>query len=101
MTKEILRVELVTLPTSCSVSDLIFELQELYKKYGNTLDYEVETKYCWGDSYVECVIYHKREETDEEYQQRLASEALRQKQQDDRDKREFERLMIRFKKPSI
>jgi hypothetical protein len=100
MTKKMERVELTTLQAEGNVADLISELQELSKKYGSTLDYEVELKYCWGDPYVEFTIYHNREETDEEYQARLQSEAYRQKLQDERDQKELERLMLKFKKPT-
>lgn len=100
MTKQMMRVELTTLQTEGNVSDLISELQEFVEEYGCVLDYEIEKRYYWGDDCEEFVIYHNRLETDEEYQARLQSEAFRQKQQDERDKKELERLMLKFKKPT-
>jgi hypothetical protein len=101
MSKQMVRVELTTLQTEGQVPDLILELQELVKGYGNTLDYEVETRYSWGDEYKEFAVYHNREETDEEYQGRLRREAYYDKMLEEKEKAEYERLTTKFKKPSF
>jgi hypothetical protein len=96
MNKQTVRVELITLQTEGQVSDLILQLQELVKEYGDTLDYEFETRCMWGDEYTMLVIYRNREETDEEYQQRIYSESYYKKKQAERDKAEYERLKAKF-----
>ena len=101
MSKQMVRVELTTLETEGQVPDLILELQELVKDYGNTLDYEFEKRHMFGDEYTMLVIYHNREENDEEYQQRIDSESYYKKQQAERDKAEYERLKAKFEKPSF
>ncbi len=96
MSKQMVRVELITLQNCGGVSELILQLQELVKEYGDTLDYEYEERHSWGDNYTEFVIYHNREETDYEYQQRIDSESYYKKQQAERDKAEYERLKAKF-----
>jgi hypothetical protein len=84
------------------VLDLLNELTDLINELCvDNIEYESSLFSSWGDEYTTFDIYINREETDEEYQARLQSEAYRQKQQDERDKRELDRLMIKFKKPSI
>jgi hypothetical protein len=101
MSKQKVRAELVTLETEGQVSDLILQLQELVKEYGDTLDYEFETRCMWGDEYTMLVIYRNREETDEEYQGRLGRESYYAKMLVEKEKAEYERLTIKFKKPSF
>ena len=96
MSKQKVRAELLTLQTEGQVSYLILQLQELVKEYGDTLDYEFETRCMWGDEYTMLVIYHNREETDDGYQQRIDSESYYKKQQAERDKAEYERLKAKF-----
>jgi hypothetical protein len=101
MSKKIIKTQLDQYSNSGDVGELIKSLSFLHKEYGDAVTYEIEEDCSYGDTYINFNIYLSREETDEEYQARLQSEAYRQKLQDERDHRELERLMIKFKKPSI
>ena len=102
MTKKMLRVDLTKLETEGSVLRLLNELSDLIKEYGaDTLSYEVEACANYGDAWAEFVIYCNREETDEEYSQRLALETIRIQLQEEREKEELQRLMVKFKTPNV
>jgi hypothetical protein len=72
-------------------------------EYGaDTLSYDLEGYDAnYGDTWTDFVIYCNREETDEEYNQRLALEIVRIQLQEEREKEELQRLMIKFKTPNV
>jgi hypothetical protein len=102
MTKKMLRVNLAKLETEGSVLRLLDKLSDLINEYGaDGLSYGVEGCANYGDAWAEFVIYHTREETDEEYNLRLAYEAAKVKRQEEREKEELQRLMVKFKTPNV
>jgi hypothetical protein len=101
VSKRVVQEEIMRFNDSNSVSGLILQLQEALEEYGDTLEYSVEEINSWGDTYPVFVIYHNREETDEEYQGRLGRESYYAKMLVEKEKAEYERLTIKFKKPSF
>lgn len=86
-----------------TVHELIKGLQSISSNAKGTLI--IRTKYCGYDGGVAVEIYDEffREETDEEYQKRIKHEtrkrevcAQRKLQQEQRDRKEFERLKKKF-----
>ena len=97
-----LKVEVAKLETEGSVLRLLNDLSGLINEYGaDTLSYDLEGYDSYGDTWTDFVIYCNREETDEEYNQRLALETIRIQLQEEREKEELQRLMIKFKTPNV
>jgi hypothetical protein len=102
MTKKMLQREVNTLQNDGSVLGLVNELTELANQYGiENLEYEIANVGHWDDKIIEFTIYLQREETDQEYEERLIREDVRARLEEEREKKEFERLMLKFKKPSV
>jgi len=79
------------------ISELREDLDRLEKLGATYIDIEPEESY--GCAYVDIIAYAKREETDEEYIQRLENE---QKRMDDLKQRELEQLRMlqeKYQKP--
>ena len=97
-----LKVEVAKLETEGSVLRLLNDLSYYLTEYGaDNLSYQAEGCANYGDAWAEFVIYHTREETDKEYNQRLALETIRIQLQEEREKEELQRLMIKFKTPNV
>lgn len=96
--KKLMKIEVKQLQTEGGVANLIKELYNTLNTYGTSgvLTYEVETVTAYDDSWTEFTIYLNREETDAEYSQRLDVEKVREKIQEEREKKEFERLKAKF-----
>jgi hypothetical protein len=99
MDKKVLRIEVEQLQTEGSLSELIGKLTFLSNNHTDGyLTYEVGEVSSYGDTWSEFTIYLNREETDEEYEERLIRESVRARLEEEREKKEFERLMIKFRK---
>ena len=97
-----LKVEVAKLETEGSVLRLLNDLSYYLNEYGaDTLSYDLEGYDSYGDTWTDFVIYCNREETDEEYNQRLALETIRIQLQEEREKEELQRLMVKFKTPNV
>ncbi len=102
MSKKMLVREVKTLQNEGGVLGLVIELTELANQYGiENLEYEVTDVGHWDGTIIEFTIYARREETDQEYEERLIREDVRARLAEEREKKEFERLMVKFKKPSV
>lgn len=80
-----------------SIGSLLETFKRLNKEYGP----EAEIQSCYypydnSDSKY-FAVFAKRPETDKEMNKRIAQEEVWQKEQDERDRRDFERLKLKFK----
>ena len=98
MTKQIIEDESVNIEFKYSgptLDDVIQKLQEIRK----TVPGDAKAR-AWVDGYDDDEIHvcfeYKREETDEEYQDRLKKEFFEQKRKEDDEKEIYRRLKARF-----
>ncbi len=78
-----------------TLADVRNQIQSWIEQYGPTarLNWEPDHWPQYNDSpSPQYSIRHDREETEEEYKKRLAHEAIQKSIQDERDRKEFERL---------
>lgn len=75
------------------VEDVIAEINRWKEQHGSDLVVDWDTDY---DGEVEFMLFKEREETDEEYAQRIRLEDIRRGHQEDREKAEYERLKAKF-----
>lgn len=75
-------------------TDIIEKLQGLQKAHGEKLRIEKSYYPYSDDQYL--AVMAEVEETDKEYEERLAKEEKYKKEQDERDRRELERLKKKF-----
>jgi hypothetical protein len=98
MDKKFIRLEVEQLQTEGRVSELINKLTSLSSEHTDGyLTYQVEDASSYGDTWSEFTIYLNREETDKEYEERLIRQSARARLEEEREKKELERLMIKFK----
>lgn len=74
------------------LDDVIERLSALRVEYGPTSELIIEEDY----GSIQTYVTYKREETDEEYAQRIEAERSRQARQEEKERREFERLQAKF-----
>jgi hypothetical protein len=99
MDKKFIQIEVEQLQTEGRLSELINKLTILSSEHTEGyLTYEVGQACSYGDTWSEFTIYLNREETDKEYEERLIRQSVRAKLEEEREKKELERLMIKFKR---
>jgi hypothetical protein len=82
-----------------SLESAVEYLQELQAKYGPTVDlfYNKDYYYSYDNSPTPMYIVKiTREETDEEYDKRMAEERARETAAAEQERKEFERLKVKF-----
>lgn len=82
-----------------TLADVAGQIQIWIKQYGPTarLNWDPDNWPQYNDSpSPQYDIRHDREETDEEYNKRIVSEDIQRSTQDERDRKEFERLAKKF-----
>lgn len=77
-----------------TVQNFIKNCQRYIKEYGSTAKFEMESDRYSDREYL--VLKYEREETDEEYQNRLKQEEQFKSYRDKRDAEEYERLKKKF-----
>ena len=99
MTKKVIEVELedLTYRLEGTLADLKVKVDNLLSKHGPEARLDISIDHSYGDSFALVSLKGKREETQSEYEKRLATERAWKLQQDERDAREFERLKAKFK----
>jgi hypothetical protein len=90
MIKEQKRIEINCITCSTHLKDLLESVTNLIDEYGEDATISFDSGYESIDEYIECEV--EREETAAEYSQRLK----REKKQEDRERKEFERLKAKF-----
>lgn len=65
-------------------------------QYGENSRIRIDEEYEYGETYCRVRIEQTREETDEEYSTRIAKESTKKRQQEERERAEFERLQAKF-----
>ena len=78
-----------------NVAELIKQLQEYIDQYG-AANVDIERSTNPWENYDTYSIIVEREETDEEYEQRLSLEKASQEIRERREKQEFERLQAKY-----
>lgn len=76
-----------------TVADVIKELKQIVKQYPDATFYTHSYEYSY-EEYL--AIFYMEDETDIEYEKRIASENKLREYQDAREKAEFERLKKKF-----
>ena len=77
------------------LDDVIVRLQDFHEKYKHHAGVRITEDPCYEGGYMYDL---QRLETDEEYEQRLAIEAKRVIEREEREKAEYERLKLKFGK---
>ena len=77
------------------LDDVITRLQDFHEKYKDHAGLRINEDPCYEGGYTYDL---QRLETDEEYEQRLAKDAKRAIEREEREKAEYERLKLKFEK---